>query len=195
MVEYKPLISNNCEEFAVTVRSLRDHFNNLMKRCQSKARLEIKGTGLGGEDLFENKQLLEGITDRFEGSKRRSKADTQKRQSISKTKKRHIWREKNVRCKTKKPLGIKTQQKVQFRSGWFLFVLSEKNLSKVANLDQMTCKKKTMKGMLGKSSITSSLYKINKYKLSKVRQFKPCNNSRPRFWPFCFKDSKVVYFK
>ena len=145
MVEYKPLISNNCDEFAVTVRSLRDHFNNLMKRYQSKARLEIKGTGLGGEDLFENKQLLEGITERFEGSK-------------TKTKKRNIWREKNVRCKTKVTLGIKTQQKVQFRSDWFLFVLFEKNLSKVANLDQKTCKKKTMKGMLGKSSITSSLY-------------------------------------
>ena len=83
----QPLISNNCEEFAVTVRSLRDHFNNLMKRYQSKTRLEIKGTGLGGEDLSENKQLLEDITERFEESKRRSKADTQKRQCITKTKK------------------------------------------------------------------------------------------------------------
>ena len=90
MVEYKPLISNNCEEFVVTVRSLRDHFNNLMKRYQSKTRLEIKGTGLGGEDLSENKQLLEDITERFEESKRRSKADTQKRQSLSKTKKRKL---------------------------------------------------------------------------------------------------------
>ena len=86
----QPLISNNCEEFAVTVRSLRDHFNNLMKRYQSKTRLEIKGTGLGGEDLSENKQLLEDITERFEESKRRSKADTQKRQSLSKTKKRKL---------------------------------------------------------------------------------------------------------
>ena len=67
--------------------------------------------------------------------------------------------------------------------------------SKVANLDQKTCKKKTMKGKLGKDSITSSLCKISKCKLSTVRQFKPCNNSRPRSWLFCFKDSKVVYFK
>ena len=53
-----------------------------MKRYQSKTRLEIKGTGLGGEDLSENKQLLEDITERFEESKRRSKADTQERLSI-----------------------------------------------------------------------------------------------------------------
>ena len=39
------------------------------------------------------------------------------------------------------------------------------------------------------------LCKINKYKLSKVRQSKLCNNSRLRFWLFCFKDSKVVYLK
>ena len=49
-----------------------------MKRCQSKTRLEIKGTGLEGEDLSENKELLERITERFEEGKRRSKADTQK---------------------------------------------------------------------------------------------------------------------
>ena len=102
---------------------------------------------------------------------------------------------KNVRCKTKVTLGMKTQQKVQFRSGWFLFVLFEKNLSKVANLDQKTCKKKTIKGKLGKENITSSLYKTSKCKLRKVRQSKLCNNSRPRFSLFCFKDSKVVYFK
>ena len=33
-----------------------------------------------------------------------------------------------------------------------LFVLFKKNLSKVANLDQKTCKKKTMKEKLGKYS-------------------------------------------
>ena len=49
------------------------------------------------------------------------------------------------------------------------------------------------KGKLGKVSITSSLYKINKCELSKVRQSMPCNNSRPRFWLFWLKDSKVVY--
>ena len=70
------LISNNCEEFAVTVRH---HFDNLMKKYQSKTRLEIKGNGLGGADLSENKQLLADITERFKESKRRSKADTQKK--------------------------------------------------------------------------------------------------------------------
>ena len=86
---------------------------------QVKTRLEIKNTGLGGEELSENKQRPEDIIERFEESKRRTKADTQKRQSISKTKKRNlkkrektngqIWRDKkNVRCKMKVTLGIKT---------------------------------------------------------------------------------------
>ena len=57
---------------------------------------------------------------------------------------------------------------------WLVFIgFIRENLSKVANLDQKTCKKKTIKGKLGKDS--SSLHKINKCKLSKV--------------------SKVVYFK
>ena len=76
---------------------------------------------------------------------------------------------------------------------WLLFF--EKNLNRIANLDQKTCKKKTMKGKLGKGSITSSLYKTNKCKLNKVRQSKPCNNSKPRSWLSCCKNSKVVYFK
>ena len=76
---------------------------------------------------------------------------------------------------------------------WLVFF--EKNLNKTANLDQKTCKNKTMKGKLGNDSITSSLYKINKFKLSKVRQSKPCNNSRLRSWLCCCKDSKVVCFK
>ena len=59
-----------------------------MKRYWSKTRLEIKGTGLGGEDLSENKQLLEDATERFEeSSKLRSKADTQKRLYIGNEKK------------------------------------------------------------------------------------------------------------
>ena len=66
-----------------------------MKRYWSKTRLEIKGTGLGGEDLSENKQLLEDVTERFEeSSKLRSKADTQKRQCISTTKKKESSRNK-----------------------------------------------------------------------------------------------------
>ena len=51
---------------------------------------------------------------------------------------------------------------------WLVFF--EKNLNKIANLEQKTCKNKAMKGKLGKDSITSSLYKINKCKLSKVKQ-------------------------
>ena len=102
---------------------------------------------------------------------------------------------KNVRCKTKVTLGIKNIVEGAVQK-WLVFIrFFEKNLSKVANLDQKTCKKKTMKGKLGKESITSPLYKINKYNLSKFRQSKPCYNSRPRFWLFCFKDSRVAYFK
>ena len=78
-----------------------------MKRYWPKTSLEIKGTGLGGEDLSENKQLLEDATKRFEeSSKLRSKADTQKRQCISTTKKKkaqeikksngEIWRDKKT---------------------------------------------------------------------------------------------------
>ena len=51
---------------------------------------------------------------------------------------------------------------------WLVFF--EKNLNKIANLDQKTYKNRTVKGKLGKDSITSSLYKINKCKLSKVKQ-------------------------
>ena len=58
---------------------------------------------------------------------------------------------------------------------WLVFF--EKDLNKIANLDQKTCKKKTMKGTLGKNSIISSLYKINKCKLSKIRQSKSSNDS------------------
>ena len=75
---------------------------------------------------------------------------------------------------------------------WLVFF--EENLNRIVNLDQKVCKKKIMKGKLGEDSITSSLHKINKCKLTKVRQSKPCNN-RPRSWLSCCKNSKVVYFK
>ena len=106
-----------------------------------------------------------------------------------------IWRGKKHEVQDESDTGDKNIVEGVVQK-WFVFILFiQKNLSKIANLDQKTCKKKTMKGKLGKYNITSSLYKINKCKLSKVRQSKPCNNSRPRFWLFCFEDSKVVYFK
>ena len=52
-----------------------------MKRCKSKRRQEIIGTGLGCEELSENEQLLEDLTERFEESECRTEVDTQKRQS------------------------------------------------------------------------------------------------------------------
>ena len=57
----QPLISNNCEEFAVTLRSPRNYLTNLIKRHKPKTRQTIKNTGLGGEELSENKQLFEDI--------------------------------------------------------------------------------------------------------------------------------------
>ena len=61
-----------------------------------------------------------------------------------------------------------------------MLVFFKKNLNKIANLDQKTCQKKTMIGELGKNCRTSSLYIINKWKLSTVRHSKSCNNSRLR---------------
>ena len=58
-----------------------------MKRYKSKIRLEIRNTALGGEELSENKEILEDIIERFEEIKHTTKAGTQKRQSISETKK------------------------------------------------------------------------------------------------------------
>ena len=69
---------NNCEEFALTARSLRYHFTTLMKRYRPKTRREVKGTGLGGKELSENEQLLEDLIERFEESGRRTKTDAQK---------------------------------------------------------------------------------------------------------------------
>ena len=48
-----------------------------MERYKLKTRWDLKGTGLGGEELPENKQFLEDI-ESFEESKSRTKADTQK---------------------------------------------------------------------------------------------------------------------
>ena len=35
---------NNCEEFAVKGRGLRDHFTTFMKRYKSKTRQKVKGS-------------------------------------------------------------------------------------------------------------------------------------------------------
>ena len=56
----------NREKGAIWQNIAVNHFTNLIKRYKSKTRLEIKNTGLGGEELFENKQLLEDIIERFE---------------------------------------------------------------------------------------------------------------------------------
>ena len=59
-----------------------------MKRYKLKTRWEIKVTDLGGEELSENEQLLEDITERFGESERRTEADTQKRRKNIENEKR-----------------------------------------------------------------------------------------------------------
>ena len=71
-------------------QSLRDHFTTLMKRFKSKRRAEVKSTGLGDEEVFENELLLEDVIERFEESECRAKEDTQKDSLILKTKNRKL---------------------------------------------------------------------------------------------------------
>ena len=95
------------------------------------------------------------------------------------------------KCKGQDESGTGDKNKVEgLVKKWLVFF--EKNLNKIVNLDQKTCKSKTMEGKPGNDSINSSLYKINKLKVSKVRQSKPCNNSKLRSWLCCCKE---VYFK
>ena len=80
---------NNCEEFALTARSLRDHFTTLMKSCKSKPRWEVKGTGSEGDKLSENEQLLEDLIERFKESERsRTRADTLKKTALYRKRKK-----------------------------------------------------------------------------------------------------------
>ena len=86
-----------------------------MKRYKSKTRREVKCTGLGDEEVSENEQLLEDVTEGFDESERRTKADTQKRQSYIENERkkcqemRKQWedleRQENVRSKIKVTLG------------------------------------------------------------------------------------------
>ena len=107
---------NNCEEFVVTARRLRNHFATLMKRYKSKTIQELKKTGLGSEELSENEQLLGNLIEILKKSERRTKADTQKGQSyiyISRNEKKKQWkdlgRQENIRGKMKVTLEIKTK--------------------------------------------------------------------------------------
>ena len=55
---------DNFEEFAVPTWSLRDHFTTIMKKYKPKTKPDVTGTGLGGEGLSENEQLLEDLIER-----------------------------------------------------------------------------------------------------------------------------------
>ena len=86
-------------------------------------------------------------------------------------------RKENERGKINVTLVIKNKAEgiVQKWLGFF-----KRNLNKIANLNQKTCKETKMKVKLKNVSITSlwSLwYKISKRKLNKVSQSKPCYNS------------------
>ena len=62
---------NTYNDFTVTLRGVRHQFTTIMGKYKSKARKEIAGTGLAGEELTENEQFLEDIIERYEQSKRR----------------------------------------------------------------------------------------------------------------------------
>ena len=122
-------------------------------------------------------------------------SNTKKRKLTQEIRKKKQWKDldkhDNIRDEMKVDSDTVDENKVEGLDKKRL-VFIEKNLYKIANLDSKTCKNKTMKGKLGNDSITSSLYKMNKFKFNRVRQFKPCNNSRLRSWFCCCKDSKVV---
>ena len=114
---------NNCEGFTVTSQGLRDHFNTLMKRYKLKTRREVKGTNLGGEELSENEQLFEDLTERFGESEHGTEADTQKRRKNIENEKRKSqeirkkkqWKDfekhENISGKMKVTLGIKQSKR------------------------------------------------------------------------------------
>ena len=118
-----------------------------MKRCTSKRRQEIIGTGLGCEELSENEQLLEDLTERYEESECRTEVDTQKRQSgIDNKKKRSrnekkaiedLEREENVKGKMKVTLVMKNKAEVIVQKRLVFF---EKNLSKFRSEDLQKAK-------------------------------------------------------
>ena len=58
---------------SVTLRAVRDRFIAIMRKYEPKARKEIAGTGLGGEERTEYEQLLKDHIERYEESERRRK--------------------------------------------------------------------------------------------------------------------------
>ena len=151
---------NNCEEFALTARSLRYHFTTLMKRYKSKTRPEVKVTGLGDKELSVNEQLLEEPKQILKKRLPYIENEKKKAQEMRKTAMEKIWRDESDTGNKSKVKGIVRK----------LLVFFKKNLNKITNLYQKICNKKTMKEKLGNDSIISSLYKISKCKLSKVFQ-------------------------
>ena len=155
---------NKSEEFAVTAWSLTDHFTAFMKkRYKSKTRRDVKGSDLRGEELSatswrpyreiwrkwtQNRSRCSKKTVLYKERKKESSTNEKKR-------KRKIWRETKT-CKEQDESGTRDKNKVEgVAHKWLVFF--EKNLNKIANLDQKTCKKKTMKGKLEKDSIPNQL--------------------------------------
>ena len=98
------------------VQSLRDPFTVHMKKCKSKTRQVVIGTGLRGEELSEDEQLPEDLTERFEESERRTEANTQKRlfhienekkkaQEMRRKEWKDLERQEDKRTKMKMTLG------------------------------------------------------------------------------------------
>ena len=66
------------------------------EKYKSKTIREVKGSGLEGEVLSENKQLLEDVIERFGESECRTKADNPKRQSYIENEKKSSRNEKTM---------------------------------------------------------------------------------------------------
>ena len=169
-----------------------------MKRYQSKTRLEIKGTGLGGEDLSENKQFLEDITERLEESECRTKADTQKRQPISKTKKRKlkkgeksngkIWRDKKREVQDESDTGDKNIKEGVVQK-WLVFIrfirgkFGQGREFKSEDLQEENNERKARK-------IQHKQMQAQQSQATQVLQ-----QQQSQILAFLLQDSEVVYFK
>ena len=111
----RPLVLNNCEEFAVTVRSLRDHFNmkRLDKRKTRNQRYRSKRVKISVKISNFLKTLHRDLKKVNVDPKQILKKDSlyrKRKEESSRNQKKAMERfeeTKNVSCKTKVTLGIK----------------------------------------------------------------------------------------
>ena len=143
---------NNFEKLAVTELSLRDHFTTLMKKYKSKTRQESK-VQIQGVKIslkmgnFLKRDLKKVNVERQQIFKKRLFEESSRNGNKSN---RTIWRDKKIDGQDESNTGdTKNNVETVVRKPLVFF---EKNLSKIVNLDQKTCKEKTMKGSSEKTA-------------------------------------------